>query len=161
MTRDSGIPSITLRNAGTADEPAIHRLTEQLATFPLPPWRSPEEIARADHALLAEALRAPHSGTLVLLAEDSDGRPVGVLFVSTRADYFTGSPHAHVEVLALDPAAQGQGLGRRLMEEAERWARGRGYGAITLNVFDGNTRALALYERLGYRTETRHLWKPL
>jgi ribosomal protein S18 acetylase RimI-like enzyme len=89
------------------------------------------------------------------------GRVVGVLFVSTRADYFTGRPHAHVEVLALDPGSQGQGLGRQLMEEAERWARGMAYGAITLNVFDGNTRALTLYERHGYRTETRHLWKAL
>lgn len=120
MTPDSGTPSITLRNASTADEPAIHRLTEQLAAFPIPPWRTPGEIARADHALLAEAVRAPGAVSLVLLAEDTDGRVVGVLFVSTRADYFTGRPHAHV-----------------------------------------NARALGLYERLGYRTETRHLWKAL
>jgi ribosomal protein S18 acetylase RimI-like enzyme len=161
VTGDSDAPTITLRSATTADEPAIHRLTEQLAAFPIPPWRTPGEIARADHAMLAEALRVPRADTLVLLAENPEGLVVGVLFVSTRADYFTGSPHAHVEVLALDPAAQGQGLGRRLMQEAERWARERDYGAITLNVFDGNARALGLYERLGYRTETRHLWKAL
>lgn len=161
MTGDPHPPTITLRNATTADEPAIHRLTEQLAAFSIPPWRTPGEIARADHAILAEALRVPRAENLVLLAERLDGRVVGVLFVSTRADYFTGRPHAHVEVLALDPGSQGQGLGRQLMEEAERWARGMAYGAITLNVFDGNTRALALYERLGYRTETRHLWKAL
>lgn len=158
---DAASPSFTLRAAGVADEPAIHRLTEQLAAFPVPPWRIPGEIARADHALLHDALLASRADTLVLLAEDAGGRAAGVVFASTRLDYFTGKPHAHVEVVALHPASQGQGLGRRLMEEAERWASARGYTAITLNVFEGNTRARALYHRLGYRTETLHLWKPL
>ncbi len=161
MIRDSGTPAFALRIAGTADEPAIHRLTEQLAAFPVPPWRTPGEIARADHGALHDAIQAASTDALVLLAEGADGSAVGVLFVSTRVDYFTARPHAHVEVVALDPAAQGLGLGGRLMEEAERWARERGFGAITLNVFGGNTRALALYERLGYRTETLHLWKAL
>ena len=36
------------------------------------------------------------------------------------------------------------------MVEAERWARDSGYRSITLNVFAANSRALALYQRLGY-----------
>jgi ribosomal protein S18 acetylase RimI-like enzyme len=153
--------AVTLRPAGLADEPAIHRLAAELGAFPVPAWRTPSEIATADHAILRQALQSPRTDTLVLLAEGAPGEPLGVLFVSTRADYFTGRPHAHVEVVALDRAAQGRGLGYRLMAEAERWARERGYNAITLNVFAGNRRALALYERLGYQTETLHLWKSL
>lgn len=152
---------ITLRRAGPADEAAIHRLTEQLAAFAVPPWRTPEQIARADHVILNEALNGRSPDSLLLLAEREAGDPIGVLFVSTRRDYFTGQPHAHVEVVALAPAAQGQGLGRRLMEEAERWARDSGYRSITLNVFAANSRALALYQRLGYAAETIHLWKAL
>lgn len=152
---------ITLRRAGPDDEPAIHRLTEQLAAFPVPPWRTPEEISRADHVILSEALTGHSPDSLLLLAEREAGDSIGVLFVSTRRDYFTGQPHAHVEIVALAPAAQGQGLGQRLMEEAERWARGSGYRSITLNVFADNTRALALYHRLGYAAETIHLWKAL
>ncbi len=161
MTRDPDTPAFTLRIAEPADEPAIHRLSEQLAAFPVPAWRTPADIARADHVILHQALTGSSPDALVLLADGADGRAVGVLFVSTRTDYFTGRPHAHVEVVALDPAVQGVGLGRRLMEEAEHWARGLGYEAITLNVFAGNRRALDLYERLGYRPETLHLWKAL
>jgi len=155
-----GIPA-RLRPATVADEPEIHRLTEQLGAFPVPPWRTSSEIAAADHAILGAALRTPRADTLVLVAEAPDGSAVGVVFASTRSDYFTGRPHAHVEVVALDPAAQGQGLGRRLMAEAEGWARQRGYNAITLNVFGGNERARSLYQRLGYQTETLHLRKAL
>lgn len=153
--------TVTLRGAGPADEPAIHTLTEQLAAFPVPPWRTREEIARADHGILHEALHGRSPDSLLLLAESGAGHPIGVLFVSTRRDYFTDHRHAHVEVVALAPAAQGQGVGRRLMEEAERWARDSGYRSITLNVFAANGRALALYQRLGYAAETIHLWKAL
>lgn len=152
---------VTLRSAGPADESVILRLAEQLAAFPVPPWRTKVEIASADHEILREAIATRRGDAVVLMAENAAGNPIGVLFVSTRQDYFTAKPHAHVEVVALDPAAQGQGLGRLLMEEAERWARSRGYGSITLNVFATNSRAVAFYERLGYAVETLHLWKAL
>jgi ribosomal protein S18 acetylase RimI-like enzyme len=52
--------------------------------------------------------------------------------------------------LAISTAAQGQGLGRKLMESAERYSRNRGCTSIRLEVAQGNTGALALYEKLGY-----------
>jgi len=151
---------VSLRPATSADEPVIHRLTEQLAAFPVPAWRTRKEIEQADHVILRAAVETSRPDAIVLLAEEA-GTPIGVLFVSTRRDYFTAQPHGHVEVVALDPGAQGRGLGRLLLEAAEGWARERGYVSITLNVFAGNTSALAFYERLGYAVETLHLWKAL
>ncbi len=150
-----------LRDAIPSDEPFLLRLTSRLAAFPVPPWRTPEEIERADHPILLEALHQPTKHTLILVAVHPAGAPAGFVFVSTKTDYFTGASHAHVEVLAVTPEAEGQGLGRALLEGAEGWARERGHNQITLNVFERNERARGVYERLAYEPETIHYRKEL
>lgn len=89
------------------------------------------------------------------------GVVAGFVFSSTRADYFTGKPHAHIEVLTVLDSARGKGVARSLIEAAEGWAGGRGYANVTLNVFANNTRASRVYDRLGYSPETVHYIKPL
>ena len=150
----------TIRIAIPADRDAILRLTERLGDFPVPPWRTAAEIARADHPILLAALRVPGAGHLLLVAE-AEGRLLGFLFAAERADYFTGERVAHVEDLALDPGAEGKGLARGLMEAAERWARERGCRRVTLNVWAQNEREIGLYQRLGYQPETVHYLKEL
>jgi ribosomal protein S18 acetylase RimI-like enzyme len=151
----------TLRPATPADEPFLVRISERLAAFAVPHWRTARQIAEADFVILREALAHPVPETLLLIAELPGAGPVGTVFATTRTDYFTGEPHAHVEVLAIDPSAEGRGLARLLMERAELWARNRGYHRITLNVFDQNTRAAGLYRKLGYEPETVHYHKLL
>ena len=149
-----------LRPARPADEPFLLQLTGRLARFPVPAWRTPEQIQAADHKILREALHSPTPEVSILIVEE-DGQPAGFVFSTTRKDYFTGAPHAHVEVLAVADGAEGRGLAGVLMAAAEDWARGRGYSHVTLNVFAANSRARGLYERLGYRPETLHYLKPL
>jgi len=50
----------------------------------------------------------------------------------------------------VDPAAHGTGLGRALVVASVAALRGRGESVIALNVTEGNRRAIALYERLGF-----------
>ncbi len=150
-----------IRAAAPADEAFILRLTEQLGAFSVPHWRSAAEIAAADHIILLDALHEPEPATSLLIAEAEAGKPLGYVFSSTREDYFTHERHAHVEVLVVEPAAQGQGVGRRLMDAAEEWARNRGYRRVTLNVFAQNDRARQMYERFGYEPETVHYLKEL
>lgn len=52
--------------------------------------------------------------------------------------------------IAVDPAARGQGLGARLLREADLLAAERGLRRVRLSVVDTNPRARALYERLGF-----------
>lgn len=153
---------MNLRRARPEDEAFLLRLTARLgAAFPVPPWRTPQEVAAADHAILLAALHQPRDTTCLVIAEDPPGNPAGYVFVTTREDYFTHEPHGHIEVLAVEPAAEGRGVGRRLLEAAEAWARGLGYGRMTLNAFVGNARARGLYERAGYEPETLHYHKRL
>ena len=150
-----------VRPAAPADEAFILRLTDQLGAFPVPHWRTPSEIAAADHIILLDALHEPEPEASLLLAEDDRGLSLGYVFTSTREDYFTHERHAHVEVLAVETAAQGQGIGRLLMNAAEAWAKRRGYRRMTLNVFAQNERARQVYERLGYEPETVHYLKEI
>lgn len=56
---------------------------------------------------------------------------------------------AHVLNLCVDPAEQGQGIGRRLLENLIESARGRAE-TVFLEVRPSNAVAIALYERLGF-----------
>ena len=52
--------------------------------------------------------------------------------------------------IAVQPARQGEGIGRRLMEHAESEARRLGYGHLDLYTHERMTENIAMYERIGY-----------
>lgn len=116
---------------------------------------------RAESATLEAALERGSNEDPLLIAETSAGEPGGFVYMEQPIDYFRQTPQAHVGVLAVAAEAEGQGVGRALLEAAERWAREQGLGMLTLNVFAGNTRARKVYERLGYAPETLRYVKTL
>ncbi len=150
-----------LRPAGPGDEPAVLALLPQLADFPLPSWRTAAQVAGADTRILLDALTRGDAATSIIVAQEPDGAISGFIFTTTRQDYFTGQPHAHIEALVVRPDARGRGLARRLIDAAESWARQRGYASVTLNVFATNERAAEVYRRLGFRPETVRYIKPM
>ncbi|MGH7703387.1 MAG: GNAT family N-acetyltransferase [Gemmatimonadales bacterium] len=152
---------LAIRPARPEDKSFLLALTERLAAFPVPGWRTPAQIANADRQILLEALRTAHPDATILVAETAPGDRVGYVFATTREDYFLKTPQAHVEILAVEERAEGQGVAGALMRAFEEWARGRGCGAVTLNVFDTNQRARGLYEHLGFQPETVHYIKRL
>jgi GNAT superfamily N-acetyltransferase len=150
-----------VRSSRPTDQAFILALTNRLAEFAVPPWRTAAEICSADHRILLQALHHPTPEMSILIAEEVPGQALGYVFSNTRQDYFTGEPHAHVEILAVETGAEGRGVARGLMAAAESWASERGYRRITLNVFPANERARSLYDRLGYEPETVHYHKLL
>ena len=58
---------------------------------------------------------------------------------------------AHIEQVSVEPGRQGQGLGRALINEVERWAAAEGLDAITLTTFAEVPWNRPLYEHLGFR----------
>ena len=123
-----------------------------MTSFGIPPWRSPEEIVAGDRGPLEAWFEQPAPEEALLIAE-VDGQPAGYAYLVVNTDFFTEKPHAHLSVLAVAKDAEGRGVGSALMDAAASWSKARGDDHITLNVFDGNHRAQALYERHGYARE--------
>jgi ribosomal protein S18 acetylase RimI-like enzyme len=84
-------------------------------------------------------------------------RDPGGLFVLEAGDRLAGAVmvgydghRGWVNYLAVDPAYQGQGLGRLLMHEAERRLLAAGCPKVNLQVRTPNQHAVAFYRHLGY-----------
>jgi ribosomal protein S18 acetylase RimI-like enzyme len=60
-----------------------------------------------------------------------------------------------VYYVAVDPARRRNGLGRRLVAQAEDWLATQGVPKLMLVIRDTNTAVQAFYERLGYAQEPR------
>lgn len=103
-----------------------------------------------DVGFLEQAIESEEAD--ILLAEEE--RIIGFVYVHQQAAPFFGCfiPHVYTYVMdiAVLPSAQGQGVGRSLMEEAEGWAKARGSDHLELDVLCQNERAIAMYEGLGY-----------
>ncbi len=152
--------TIRIRPATPDDRAFVLGLLPRMASFELPPWRTPDEIIAGDFRPLEAWFENPPPAEALLVAE-IDGRPVGYSYLVVHTDFFTEQPHAHVSVLAVAKEAEGRGVGSALIEASTAWAVARGDDRITLNVFDSNRRAQALYERHGYMKETLKYVKPL
>jgi N-alpha-acetyltransferase 40 len=74
-------------------------------------------------------------------------------FISFMVTYEDGHEVLYVYEIHLVPDYQGQGEGPRLMGVAEQIARRVGVEKVMLTVFRNNTRAIGMYERLGYAVD--------
>ena len=63
---------------------------------------------------------------------------------------FVDRDGAHVSQVAVDPAGQGRGLGRRIVQQAMTTAALFGARRMTLLVATGNVRARSMYAKLGF-----------
>lgn len=73
------------------------------------------------------------------------GEPIGGLIVLLPED-----DHLLLDNIAVDPARQGQGVGRILMQFADIEARRRGYRELRLYTHETMVENIALYSRSGW-----------
>lgn len=99
------------------------------------PWNDPAKD-------LAFARLNPHSTVLVAVEA---GRVVATTMVGEDGH------RGWVYYVAVDPARRGRGLGRAIMQAAERWLVARGVWKLQLLVREENVAVQRFYERLGYR----------
>jgi GNAT superfamily N-acetyltransferase len=65
---------------------------------------------------------------------------------------------AHLHQFAVEPSRQGEGLGHRLVDAVEAWAREHGYRAIALDTAMPATHLRALYAKRGYQDMDNVQW---
>ncbi|HZF63312.1 MAG TPA: GNAT family N-acetyltransferase [Chitinophagaceae bacterium] len=97
---------------------------------------------RIDKERLEEIIR--NSDSVILKMIDEDGIITGCVNLQKKHDsMFLG-------MLTVKPGAQGSGLGKRLMQEAEEYARLQGCSRMVMTVISVRSELIAWYERRGY-----------
>lgn len=99
------------------------------------PWNDPATD-------IAFARRESHSTVLVA---EMEGHVVASAMVGEDGH------RGWVYYVAADPERQGTGLGKGIMDAAERWLEKRGVWKVQLLVREDNARVRHFYEHLGYR----------
>jgi len=149
MTRS--VTRVQVRSAVAADAERIAVLAGQLG-YP----STAETVLRQ----LPRIQAAPDQA--VFIAEAPDGLIVGWLHVHAH-HFVANDPRAEVGGLVVDENSRNAGIGRLLMEQAEQWARVKGYREMVLRSNVIRERAHKFYESLGYTvTKTqKHFCKNL
>ena len=97
----------------------------------------------------------------VFIARTHDSKNMGYVWVGQVKSAFTGVMQAHVLNIYVESEIRGQGIGARLLAQAETWARQNDVERISLSVAVENKSAVALYESIDYRAETLRMVKNL
>jgi len=129
----------TPRQATDADLPAIRGVIRAAYA------RYLDRMDRPPAPVLNDYRAATAAGQVWVLGEPV----IGVIVLMSEEDSLL------VENVAVSPAAQGTGLGRGLMEFAERHALSSGLTRMTLYTNEVMTENLAIYAKLGYRETAR------
>ena len=134
--QEPGTSDMEIRRARSADVPAIRAVVEAAYAKYVPRiGRAPAPVTANYRALVA----AGEAWVGV-----SQERVVGILVIRALGDAL------ELENVAVDPAWQGRGHGRRLIAFAERRALELGLHEVTLYTNEAMTENLRLYPKLGF-----------
>ncbi|MEP6897861.1 MAG: GNAT family N-acetyltransferase [Rhodanobacter sp.] len=138
-----------LRAARLGDAAEIARLADELG-YPVASSEMAERLLRI--------LPLPVHHVCVV---DGGRTLLGWIAVEQRMTLESGERFEIVGLVVSASARQG-GVGRRLVEEAERWARAAGAGMISVRSNITRDASHPFYERLGYvRRKTQHAYNKL
>lgn len=133
------MPHLEFKLARLRDARRIARMSRDLVEAGLPWAWTPQRVS---HAIR-------HPETVVVTAWEAE-KLVGFAIMQFYDE------RAHLNLLAVEPAYRGFGVGAQLIEWLEKTARTGGIFFINLEVRFRNTGARAFYQRLGYR-ETKSI----
>ncbi len=124
-----------------------------------------ESDPREDSKLRASLKKIIEGDESVIFIAEVGGQPVGFAEVYVRQDKpdpaRVSYRYGHLQSLMVDEAVRRHGVGRRLMEAAERWAREQGATEMRLDIWEFGQGPLGFYEKTGYRTLRRTMVRGL
>lgn len=144
--------SVSVRTAAPADTPHIFSLCNAAyhpETGDVPP--AFKRTTRFIHA--AEIAPSVSAGRVLLCEAPGAGAPLGCLCYSLeRGGEGPDAPlRAHFGPFAVSPEAQGRGVGRALLAELGRVARGAGCASLDAEVVNHRHDLFEMYFGLGFR----------
>jgi len=129
--------TVSIRTARVSDADDIASLTTQLGYD--------ADVSAVQRRLTALLTRSDQR----VLVADVDGAAVGWLHAAI-SESIEGEPYVAIVGLVVDHDHRGRGIGRQLLEEAERWAREQRCAVVRLRSSVGRTAAHQFYEHVGY-----------
>ncbi|SDX96845.1 Ribosomal protein S18 acetylase RimI [Micromonospora pattaloongensis] len=150
---------VVVRAARPADFPAVARLS-------VAAYEADGQLKEAPHyaETLADVASRAADGELLVAVDGPAGDVLGaVTFVlpGTPLAELSRPGEAEFRMLAVDPAAQGRGVGEALVRACVGRAEQLGCGAIVICARDISAPAHRLYTRLGFRRLPERDWRPL
>lgn len=154
--------NVTIRKADLSDLAAIKWVSEKTFEETFSHLNSPEDMAlyfqeNTSDAVLIREMDNPDSAFYI--AEDQ-GEIVGYIKIN-RGPAQTEPGHddaLEVQRLYVLKAYKGEGIGRRLMQQAIDQAIDSASHYIWLGVWEHNDKAIRFYEKLGFRPFGEHLF---
>ena len=100
-------------------------------------------------------------GDAVLVAESEEGKVVGFAALHLMRVFHQPRPLGYITAFATDPTVRRQGIGRKLLEAAEGWARENGCYRLALTSAEHRTDAHTFYPACGFPMTGRRFGKDL
>lgn len=134
---------IPIRPARPLDAAAIVGLIRELAEF-----EQLSHLLEVTPERLGEHLFGPRPVAECRVVEEGGQLLAFALFFHNYST-FLGRPGLYLEDLYVKPEHRGRGIGTALLRDLAALARERGCGRFEWSVLDWNSRAIAVYEKLG------------
>jgi ribosomal protein S18 acetylase RimI-like enzyme len=156
--------TLTIREAVAADIPRVIDLAVESVLHSTSPYRNatPENVRQYRHddlLILHQLVTDPNFKILMVYAAENF---VGHAFLQlNHKDSATGELQAWIYDVSVRPEYWSRGVGKLLMQESERLARGLGIRAVGLGVTISNERAVKFYRDLGFLEERIQMVKLL
>lgn len=141
-------PKLKIRDAKPDDAPRLVELIRELG------HEIDEKKVRKNIAALKKTGETPLVATL-------DKVVVAMCGVGRRVVIHRPAPIGRITALIVNKGAQGQGLGRKLVEAAESWMRREGCQIVEVTSNDNLAKAHAFYRHLGFERSSIRFFKKL
>jgi len=151
---------VRVRPARPADYAAVARLT--VAAYHADGQLAEETGGYAD--MLADVAARAEAGELLVAADDGTGQVLGAVTYCRPGSAYSQlarEGEGEFRMLAVDPAAQGQGVGAALVRACLARAENHGCAAVVICYRDFAEAARRLYTRLGFVRDPGRDWCPL
>jgi len=152
-----------IRRASMEDYESIAAIIEEADAIHYaaePDYFRPSSQTRRTRAYLEQMLSSVDSAVFVAV---ENKRVVGVLLLVIRstpeASILQHRQYVVIDTIAVQESWRSMGIGHALLDMAETWTREKDLHHLELSVWEFNQRALALYEKTGYRTIRRYMSK--
>jgi len=158
--RETCNPSVRIRPAEKEDFHKIKELNKKTI------WQEISDDAKSRISNFDELYEklwpafSQKQGNAFYVAEDSNGEVVGELWVGINKEDVSGLTEiAWIYDITVKMGCQGRGIGTLLMGKAVEHANAKGFKKMGLMVNAKNTKALKLYEKLGFQTRNLIMFK--